>query len=47
MTVIYTDRFRKPREKLKLAFRRSIENHREPEPWHDIMPKTPEPPDAA
>ena len=25
MTVIYTDRFRKPREKLKLAFRRSIE----------------------
>ena len=23
--IIYTDRFRKPREKLKLAFRRSIE----------------------
>jgi hypothetical protein len=23
--VIYTDRFRKPREKLKLAFKRSIE----------------------
>jgi len=34
--IIYTDRFRKPREKLKLAFKRSIEaEDRKPEPPKD------------
>jgi hypothetical protein len=32
--IIYTDRFRKPREKLKLAFKRSIEMA-EPKPPKD------------